>query len=105
MPDTDLPAGHRGATDTHREISLLAAALCRCEQFYGRHSTPCLGGHLLRFNPDQLAAALTAHDRRVTVEAEAFCVSCGEQLDPANMLRLNGIPYHLGNCPRPHGDT
>lgn len=111
MPDPT--PGHRGATDHAREVSLLAEALCTCSQNFGRHAVSCPTTRLSRSpvgvrDPQTrraLSDALAAHDRRVLAEAEEFCVSCGESLDPANMLRVNGIPYHLGNCPRPHGEA
>jgi hypothetical protein len=96
-----LPAGRRGATDHAREVTLVAEALCDCSQSYGRHAVRCASVRARNFG--RLDAALSEHDRRVLADAEEFCSSCGEALDPGNLCRVNGVPYHLGNCPRPHG--
>lgn len=103
MPDT-LPVGHRDAVNLARETTTLAESLCTCAQSYGHHARACVTAYLTRPGGLRvLSDALAAHDRRLLAAAEEFCSSCGEALDPDNLCRVNGIPYHLGNCPRPHG--
>lgn len=102
MPETVQDQIARDAAH-EREVQLVAEALCRCAQTQGRHARDCTTPRALRAG--RLSDALAAHDRRLHRAAEEFCTSCGEHLDPGTMLRVNGVPYHLGNCPRPHGDT
>jgi hypothetical protein len=84
-----------------REVSLVAEALCRCSQLFGRHAETCPSRVVIRDR--RLSDALEAHDRRLLAAAEDPCSSCGQPLDPDNLCRVNGIGYHLGNCPQPHG--
>jgi hypothetical protein len=85
-----------------REVSLVAEALCRCSQSQGRHALDCTTSRALRGR--RLADALEDHDRRVLAAPPETCASCSQTLDPDNLCRVNGIGYHLGNCPQPHGD-
>jgi hypothetical protein len=93
--------------DVRREVSLLLEAMCACAQSYGRHANDCPTVRAVNTNARalRLRAALTAHDRRVLAGPPEPCSSCGQPLDPANLCRVNGVGYHLGNCPQPHRDT
>jgi NAD-dependent dihydropyrimidine dehydrogenase PreA subunit len=84
-----------------REVSLVAEALCRCSQLFGRHAETCPSRVVIRDR--RLSDALEAHDRRVLAADPETCASCRQPLDPDNLCRVNGIGYHLGNCPQPHG--
>lgn len=95
----------RETLDPAREAALIAEALCTCSQSYGRHAQKCITSDLTRSIHGRLTDALTAHDRRLLAASEEFCSSCGEAVDPDNLCRVNGVTYHLGNCPRPHGAT
>jgi hypothetical protein len=83
-----------------REDSLVAEALCRCSQLFGRHAETCPSRVVVRDR--RLSDALEAHDRRVLAADPETCQSCSQPLDPDNLCRVNGIGYHLGNCPQPH---
>lgn len=83
-----------------RELSLLREALCCCWQTRGRHASDCPSS---RVSGQALGEALARHDHRLLAATEEFCTSCGEAVDPDNLCRVNGLSYHLGNCPRPHG--
>jgi hypothetical protein len=86
-----------------REVSLVAERLCTCSQSTGRHAIAC--PTLAAVRGGRLSDALEAHDRRVLAADPETCQSCRHPLDPDNLCRVNGIGYHLGNCPQPHGDT
>jgi hypothetical protein len=98
MPETPTLVSHA------REVSLVAEALCRCAQSQGRHAFNCPTYTVQLGHPSRLSDALDAHDRRVLAAPPEVCASCSQPLDPDNLCRVNGIGYHLGNCPQPHGE-
>lgn len=84
-----------------REVSLVAERLCTCSQSTGRHALAC--PTLAAVRGGRLSDALEDHDRRLLAAFPGNCSSCRQPLDPDNLCVVNGIGYHLGNCPQPHG--